>query len=199
MHKNTFLLISILAVIAALVVGINMGKRMAGSQTVLPSPTQNPIPTETIFETPTPSGSISATPKSSPTISTQSGVLSPTPAGSGGVFTSSACGVSVRYPAGMTVQDGGEKGAVFTSASNAGDIVVLTCQKDIPLPALTPEKIETKTIDGVPAKLYHDSSEKDGTSVDALIFTHPKNGMDVFVGGFGSTFNSIIQTITIAR
>ncbi len=79
----------------------------------------------------------------------------------------------------------------------------MTCQKDIPRSSLPPNKIETLTISdstgvaSTEAKLYHDSSPKDGTLIDILIFTHPKNKMDVFIAGYGETFNQIIQTITL--
>lgn len=43
MHKNTYLLVSILAVVAALVIGVNIGRRVTMPQTIqLPSP---PTPT----------------------------------------------------------------------------------------------------------------------------------------------------------
>lgn len=45
MHKNTFLLVVILAVIAALLVGFNMGKKFNPTSEVLPTPTVAVTPT----------------------------------------------------------------------------------------------------------------------------------------------------------
>ena len=49
MHKNTYLLVSILAVVAALVIGVNIGRQVKSSQTMqLPS---TPTPTAAVIAT----------------------------------------------------------------------------------------------------------------------------------------------------
>lgn len=49
MPRNTFLLISSLAVIAALVVGVNIGKQFSKPQVLLPTPTPIVSPTPTLI------------------------------------------------------------------------------------------------------------------------------------------------------
>lgn len=45
MHKNTFILVTILAVIAALLVGFNMGKKFNPTPEIVPTPTVSVTPT----------------------------------------------------------------------------------------------------------------------------------------------------------
>lgn len=168
MHKNTYIVVSILAVLAALVVGVNVGKKI--------SPT-----------VPTPAPTITTAP--SPTPKTQT-------------FRDTACGFSVTYEDQYTLMENASGSAILTHASDQTKSIIMTCQKDIPRPALTPENIETfpiQTTDGasVSATLYHNQSAKDGTPVDALIFTHPTRTLDIFIAGYGDSFNKLIKTIEI--
>ena len=115
------------------------------------------------------------------------------------MYTNTACGITLSYPETVTAEESSTeaRGVIFTSNSNPTDMVVLTCQKDIPKPPLSVQNIEDFMVGNITAKLYHDTSAKDGAKVDALIFTNPKTKLDVFVGGYGSVFDAIIQTIKI--
>ena len=194
MLKNTYYLILFLSVMAALVIGLNVGKKIEKQNLNNIQPTQ--IQTD-ITLTPT---AIDNNPLPSSPSSTKKNTASP----SGvllknGIYTSVSCQVSFSVPDTIVVEESttDAKGAVFTNKTNPDDMVVLTCQKDIPRPPLTAENIEDKLIGAVQAKLYHDASQKDGTKVDALMFTHPKTKLDVFLGGYGTVFNTLIQTLKI--
>ncbi len=193
MLKNTYYVILFLSIFAALVIGLNIGKKLQQSQSTqtqqelsIISPTANP----SIAEPTIPASTLSATGKPA----TQSGSTGKTM-----LYTSASCGVSLSYPDTIAVEESSTdaKGAIFTNKSDPTDIVVLTCQKDIPKPPLPAQNIEDRLIGSTPAKLYHDTSQKDGTKVDALIFTHPKTKLDVFIGGYGATFNTLIQSLKI--
>jgi len=204
MLKNTYYVILFLSVFAALVVGLNIGKKVQQYQSVH-TQTQEKLSAELFTPTPVTmepyneTSSISGT----NTTGTQSGVIkNATQSGSSAkttLFTSTSCGISVTYPDTVTVEESSTdtKGAIFLNKTNPTDIVVLTCQKDIPKPPISAENTETKIIGNVTAKLYHDSSQKDGTKVDALIFTHPKTNLDILIGGYGTLFTSIIQSLKI--
>jgi len=196
MLKNTYYLILLLSVLAALVVGLNIGKGMQNPQTI--EQEQTPTPTSILVEATNAPSSISAlqTPSSS-SGSIKQATTSGSPKGT--LYTSTSCGITITYPDTVKLEESSTQtfGAVFTSKANPTDMVVLTCQKDIPKPPLPAQNIETFMIGSVEGNLYHDSSAKDGAKVDALIFTHPKNNMDVFIGGYGTTFNTIIQSIKI--
>lgn len=172
MHRNTFLLVVFLAIFAALVVGVNIGRRLAA-----PSPAQ---------PTPTPSASLPATPSTS--LNT---------------YRNPVCGITLTYPSTLNLMDSASGSALFIDKTNANESVVITCQKEIPRPPLVAPKIETVILTSdnsnasVSAKLYHDASAKDGTSIDELIFRHPTTGLDVFIAGFGETFNAIIKTVKL--
>ena len=171
MHRNTYLLVIILAICAALLIGVNIGKRLQ----------KQPV------------GQSSSLGGASPT---------PTPAVTTQTYVDSYCGFSLDYPAGYAVLENASGSAIFNNTTDKTQSITVTCQKDIPKPPLTADKIETLTIPivngaSVSAKLYHDSSAKDGTPIDAVIFRHPTNGMDGFIAGYGDTFNATIKTLQI--
>lgn len=171
MHRNTYIVVSVLAVAAALVVGVNVGKRIGLSPAIVPTPTPTPTPT---------------------------------PVNSLQTYTNAICGFSLRYPATFSLMENASGSAILNASGNQNQSVVMTCQKSIPRPSLPADKIEpffVETASGasVSAKLYHDQSAKDGTPIDALIFTNPVNKLDVFIAGFGEGFNALIKTILITR
>lgn len=166
MHRNTYLLVIILAIFAALLIGVNIGKRLQ-KQPAIPTP---------------------ASPAGGPTqtITTQ-------------IYVNTFCGFSLSYPASFTVLENASGSAILHNAADKTQSITLTCQKQIPGPALTAENIESFPIPegSISATLYHDSSPSDGTPIDALIFRHPANGMDSFIAGYGSAFDAAIKTIRI--
>lgn len=165
MHRNTFLLVAFLAIIAALLIGINVGKKL--------SPSQNTSP---VTSSPTPSASTLVT------------------------YNNSVCGVTFQYPNSFTKTEDASGSAVFTDTSGQ-QAVAVTCQNDIPKPSLDPSKIETLRIinesatASVSAKLYHDTSAKDGNPVDIIIWRAPETALDVYIAGYGNAFNQIVQTL----
>lgn len=176
MHRNTYLVVSILAVLAALVIGVNVGKKLPASTTLAPTPT----------------------PSTNPAIT-----FAPTPKMK--TFTDSLCGFLVNYPPTLTAMENASGSAILQNANDvSAENIVITCQKGIPRPALPSDKIESLSLsvsDGssVSAKLYHDQSAKDGSPIDAVIFTHPTNKLDVFIAGYGADFNALIKTIQVIR
>lgn len=167
MHRNTYLLVSILAVIAALVVGVNIGRMASSSPT-----TQAPIEVQIIpSPNPTPSG---------PQVKT---------------YRNSYCQISVEYPDSFTQLESASQAAAFRGPG-AGAGILLTCQKDIPRPSVTQENIEDILISSVSGKIYHTKSTKDGTVVDSLIIRHPKTKLDIFVAGSGQVFRDVVSSLT---
>lgn len=168
MHKNTYLLVSILAVFAALLIGVNIGRIINNSPSTVPSPT--PIPEKNML-----------------------------------TYSDLLCGFSLNYPATMNILDGASGSAVLINPEGADQSVVITCQKEIPRPALLPEKTEKRILTNiqgtasVSAILYHDASAKDGAPIDSLIFRIPGTTLDVFIAGFGDTFNEIIRTVKLTQ
>lgn len=168
MHRNTYLVITFLAVFAALVVGVNLGKRLSA----VPAPTPSPAPAVS---------------------------LAPTTE----VYTNEACGFSFAYPTTLTPTATATESALFIHATDKDQSVVVACQAEIPRPPLTADRIENLVIyneaqtASMSARLYHDSSAQDGTPIDELIFRNPKVGMDIFIAGFGETFNTIIETVKL--
>lgn len=170
MHRNTYLVVGALAVLAALVVGVNVGKRMS------PGSSQ---------ATPTPTIAVSLIP--TPTLET---------------YINTACGFSLQYTNDFSLMDSASGSAILNFANDKSKSIAMTCQKNIPRPAIPADKIDSLTIAAstgasVSAKLYHDQSSQDGTPLDAVIFTHPTRKLDIFIAGYGDAFNAIIKTIQI--
>jgi len=161
MHRNTYLLIICLAVFAALVIGVNLGKRLA-----------TPAPT--------------TTPKAS---------ITPSPTGN--TYTNEECGFTLSYPAILSLTGNATQSALLVHSTNKDESIAIACQEEIPRPPLTADNIESFMISSISATLYHDASAKDGTQIDELIFTHPTTGMDIFIAGFGKTFDSVIATVKL--
>lgn len=168
MHRNTYLVVSGLAVIAALVVGVNMGRKFALPVPALPtSPTVTPSLAQ--------SKAVAATTKP---------------------YRNAICKVAFDYPGTLTVLENASGSAAF-SGSGGDDGILLTCQKDIPRPAMTQENTEDIRIGSVSAKLYHTQEASDGAAIDSLIFRHPATRLDVFLAGTGEAFRKLITTLTI--
>ncbi|MEK9143375.1 MAG: hypothetical protein AAB481_01975 [Patescibacteria group bacterium] len=111
-------------------------------------------------------------------------------------YRNSFCKVAFDYPDSFTFLESASGSAVFSGPA-AGDVLLVTCQKEIPRPAITQENIEDIRIGTVAAKLYHTQSEKDGTLIDSFIFQHPGTKLDVFLAGTGEIFQKLLQTLTI--
>lgn len=164
MHRNTYLLVSVLAIIAALVIGVNIGRQVKTPETIQP--------------------------QSSPSLRPTVIVASAKP------YRNSFCKVAFDYPINFTLLESASGSAAFTGPAT-GDGILLTCQKDIPRPAITQENISDIRIGSVSAKLYRAQSEKDGTSIDSLIFRHPGIKLDVFLAGTGQVFQDILSTFIL--
>jgi hypothetical protein len=172
MPKNTRIVVIILTILAALVVGVNIGNKfnptLTGGQDQKTSPTK-----------------------------AQSPVITPTPKISLSVYQSAICGISFSYPKSLTLMDVETGGAMLIDSKNPAQSIAVICQKDIPRPALPINKTESGKVGTISATLYHDSSAKDGTPVDKLIFTNPKTKMDIFVSGTGDSFKTVTSTLEV--
>ncbi len=173
MQRNTYLFVTILAIFAALVVGVNVGRKVASLQTP-------PQPASTTAPTP---------------------IASPTPKLL--IYTNQLCGFSLQYPDTLTKLEDASGSAIFVQGNSKTQAIAIACQKNMPRPPISESNIETVSLTNdlgtasISAKLYHDSSSKDGTPMDALIFRNHKNGLDIFIAGFGETFSSILKTIKL--
>lgn len=170
MHKNTLMVVSFLAVIAALLVGFNLGRRMQSASPVSDEAKITPITSPT------------------PTLAYLSG---------------NTCGITFQYPNTLTPIESTASGTILASRDKPDDSIVIICQHDIPRTPLTDDRMERMTIRAatgsatISATLYHDASAKDGSPIDKLIFTHPKTGLDVFVGGIGPIYEHLLKTLKL--
>lgn len=166
MHKNTLLLASLLAVIASLLVGFNAGRNMAQTSEPQPSPTAQMQPRPTL-----------------------------------GYLSGSTCGLTYRFPNTLTPMESSTSGIVLANVTTPETSIVMVCQEEVPRMPLAPNLMESVTISAATgsasasAVLYHDVSAADGSPLDKLIFVHPTTGLDVFIAGYGATYNEFIRSL----
>ena len=160
MHRNTGVIFAILSVVAALLIGVNVGRKLNGKP---------PSPQPTITPSITPSPGVKT-------------------------YTHPRCQVSLEYPPEYSVTEASDSAVL---ARNNNDRIILLCGVDFPKPPLSPERIEEATVAGLQATIYHDASAKDGTSLDVVVFSHPKNGLEVALFGFGEVFKKVIQSLKL--
>ncbi|MBI3576474.1 hypothetical protein HY086_00320 [Candidatus Gottesmanbacteria bacterium] len=121
------------------------------------------------------------------------------------IYELTGCGISFPTPADHTALEGPGTNVVFT-AKTGGDTIIVTCQKNIPRPPLAADKIDRLAFDlpgekptTVAAALYHDTQARNGAPIDKLIFTNPRNGLDIFISGTGASFQSLIRNLSILQ
>lgn len=115
------------------------------------------------------------------------------------VYELAGCGIAFPTPDNHTALEGPGNTVVFTGKTG-GDTIIVTCQKNIPRPKLSANKIEqlgfelpNKPNATFSANLYHD------TQTDKLIFKHPTNGLDIFISGTGEAFQTLIRSLSILQ
>lgn len=112
-------------------------------------------------------------------------------------YPDSACGIELNYPDSLNVLDGPTGSVIFTGKTDPKNVIVVTCQTNIPRPSVTVDKMEQLNSGSVSATLYHDASAKDGTPIEKLIFTNPGNHLDIFISGYGADFRQVIGNIKL--
>jgi hypothetical protein len=185
MAKGTIIALFILSSIAILLIGINIGKKIGISQSSPPK-SEN---TEAVMK----SADISVSPTSeirNNPITTESAAIKYTR------YEDINCGVSIDYNQEFIRQDTEQDNSVIImEKDNPKSAIFIACEKEIPQPPLSADKIEIITIDGIKGKLYHDSSAKDGSPRDEAIFIHPFREMEVILAGFGRHFDYALKSL----
>ncbi|RJR15310.1 hypothetical protein C4579_02490 [Candidatus Microgenomates bacterium] len=165
MHRNTAILILVLAIIAALLIGLNIGKTINPQQLVPP---------------PQPSAAVATALPDTQTTE----------------YRMEDCGLSFRYSNDFSIETATQS-ARLNSKTNQNEHINIACATQIPRPPLLPELIQEATVAGRTVNVYHDASAQDGTPLDAVIFAHPTNGLDVAFLGFGEAFNQLLTTVKL--
>lgn len=186
MAKGTITFLVILALVATLLLGINVGKKLGISQrtnnkeqitiTVTPSPS--------ITITPTQTATPSAVMKKSTSITT---------------YTDASCGFSFSYPGSFIKQKStNQQTTILTDPDDSSATIAATCAASIPRPPVSSDKIEAITINGVNALLYHDQNS-DGSPRDEVIAKHPVTGMEIIIAGYGENFQQALSSFKFTQ
>ena len=181
MPKNTIAFLFLLSILATLLLGINIGKKLSPS---IPSSNQPPQLSITQFPTfsITPTTYISQDISISPNISEYS------------TYTDKVCQYSFTYPSFFIRQAAENKKAIiFADPENLENSIAIVCSSSIPRPPVTEDKIEEIVIDDIPASLYHDQT-KEGKPRDEVIVKHPTNNMEIIIAGYGTVFQNTLSS-----
>ncbi len=170
MQRNTLIFIAILAIIAALIVGVNIGKSMRITpdlqKSIALSPTPTPPITLITYTSDLCGISLQHPSNLQRLESTTSGTI-------------------------LTDTDKQEDSIIIICQKDI---------PRVPLEADQMEKLTIVSASGsatLSATLYHDASEKDGTKIDKLIFYNKFKNLDVFIAGFGTVFDQAITTVKL--
>lgn len=174
MHRNTYLLVIFLAIVAALVAGVNIGQSLTKTSslqkqvTLTPRATATPIPTDALYNDPTCDLSLTY-PIGFNRLENGSGsALLVSPVDSSDVIIIT-CQKNIARPQ--------------LPASKIDELSISSTGKSA----------------SVAAKLYHGIDGTTGSFIDRLYFQPPSLGLDVMIAGYGDTFNQIIKTIKILK
>ncbi|MEK7166617.1 MAG: hypothetical protein AAB874_07450 [Patescibacteria group bacterium] len=110
-------------------------------------------------------------------------------------YTNKYCGISFDYSVDYLLNEATESARLVHTRS--GDMISTTCSKELPKPPLPANKIETASVSGQKATLYHDASSKDGTPIDVVMFKHPKKGLEIAILGFGEEYKRIVESLKL--
>ncbi|MBI3380089.1 hypothetical protein HY029_05015 [Candidatus Gottesmanbacteria bacterium] len=179
MAKGTVIFLFILTIIATLLLGINIGKKIGISQSTMGNQQLIITPSPTIKITPTILATPSATMKKSTGTTT---------------YTDRRCGFSFSYP-GSFIKEKSVNGqaTILADPEDPNATIVATCDKSLPRPPVTSDKIESITLDKFAATLYHDQNQ-DGTPRDEVIVKHPTSSMEIILAGYGDIFQKILTS-----
>lgn len=190
MAKGTIVSLFILALVATLLFGINIGKKISSNQNMPSEPTIN-VQRPTTIPTPTLTLSPTITSTSSSQISGSKSLTT---------YSDKTCGFSFSYPGSFIKQQTvNEKSIIISDPNDENQAIAATCAQEIPKPPLPDNKIEQIILDKVTAALYHDTNAKDGTPRDEVIVRHPTNNMEIIIAGFGSLFQQAISSFRFIR
>lgn len=179
MPKRAIALLIFLTVIATLLIGINIGKKLSLSQ-------GQPLQTAS-----SPSPFISPTLIPTVTASLQEGIS---------LYRDVNCGYEFQY-LGSYKQFSNEGFTSIQISDPEGSLpdLVATCQAEIPKPPLAAERIEAIVLDGVRTFLYHDTSQKDGSPRDEIIVKHPLKNLEIIIAGYGEYFNEATSSFKFLK
>ncbi|HUD19920.1 MAG TPA: hypothetical protein VMR81_05765 [Patescibacteria group bacterium] len=173
MHRNTYFVVTFLAVFAALVVGVNIGKKFTGQNAppIQPSPTASPT--------------LASIPLSTYTNSECGATLE---------FPSTLTKLEDGSGSAVLVNQTDTKQSILITCQDSIPRPPLDSNKIVQ--AFVPYSTGTGS---VAATLYHDSSAKDGTPVDDFIVRIPKTTLDFYLSGFGTAFDDVVKSIRLTH
>ena len=186
MPKGTLLLFFILTVLATLLVGINIGKKINSSNIAslsispsTPKPSITLIPTEIV---PQITGAI--------TQKTTDGHTT---------YTDQNCGYTFTIPGSYIKSSSANgKSIIITDPDNPQAIIAATCAQTLPRPPLSSDKIVAYTLDGESAILYHDKTPE-GNPRDEVIVKHPNKNLEIIIAGYGPIYEQVLSSFKFTK
>lgn len=107
------------------------------------------------------------------------------------LFANPYCHFTIGYPSDMDLDLVGSSAAALSRKGNS-DNILMTCKETIPPITIAHEPV---TIASVAATLYH-SALQDGSPQDFIIVKHPNYNLQIYIGGYGQTFDYVLNHLT---
>ena len=171
MQRNTFIFVAGLAVVAALIVGLNIGKSMGNATPVAKnSPTPSPTPQ---------------------TLITQLSYINE-PCGISFTYPSNLQKLDSTTSGTILTNPQKQEDSIIIICQK--DIPRVPLSEESMETLIIPSSSGSATLS---ATIYHDASQKDGTKIDKLIFYNKYKQLDVFIAGFGTVYQNAIRSIKL--
>lgn len=182
MAKNTLFFLFALSILAALLIGVSIGRRVEKTNITVKNTPNIPSPSPSPSPTATPTPIVFPTLESSPSAKSKGT----------STYSDADCGYTFSYPGSyLRSNTTNQQSVIFTDQDNPKAYIAIACAQLLPRPPVTSDKIEAITIGSMAATLYHDKNP-DGSPRDEVIVKHPKTGVEIIIAGYGSTFQNVL-------
>ncbi|OGG15515.1 hypothetical protein A3D77_06745 [Candidatus Gottesmanbacteria bacterium RIFCSPHIGHO2_02_FULL_39_11] len=190
--RITSIILILLGLLAVFLIGIKVGINIPKSINQLSSITSKPSPSLTTTPTIEPSPTETIPDKSpSPTKSDVKGVSTRTSNGNS-IYTDSQCGFSLSYRGSyLNSKSANGQATILTDPKNTNASIAVTCLDKVPRPPVSSDKIESITLSGEPATLYHD------TEREIVIVKNPNTQKEILLAGTNPLFSTILKTFEL--
>jgi hypothetical protein len=191
---TSFILVG-LGFCAIFLIGIKVGTKLPKDIALAPTLTPSPVPTLTDIPTPTlapTSMMINASPTAASKSNVQGASTSTTTINGVSIYTDKSCGFSFTYNGSyLNSKSVNGQATIITDPNDPKAAIAVTCLESIPRPPVSSDHIESITVAGVAATLYHD------TNKDIVIFKHPKTGKEILLAGVNPLFSAVLASLKL--
>ncbi len=187
LHRNTFIVFLALAIIATLLLGINIGRKITSLSSAQPTVLSQTAATATPIATAQPTASANASPSATlgPEVKLQP-------------YRNAGCGYSVDYPASWQFEEFDIFGTNLVNSANPSEKITIVCASDLQPPTDSSPTREI-LLSAVPAVYFADQKAADNTVADAVFAPIPDTDKTIVIAGKGTVFNTALASFQFTQ